>query len=257
MKIGMPTLVELENLEENLKLCQALSLDFIELNMNLPEYTTAMDVQGVKSLLEQYRIEATLHIGERIDICEFDPILRAGTLKHLEHVFELAKQLDVKRVNMHMSAGIHFKLPKERVMLYERFEREYMDAIESFCAFAEDYDLLICLENTGILNHGFIQKGMARLLESETFALTYDIGHDISSGYKDRDFYGKYQEKIKHYHIHDGDKDKNHQPLFTGELDIPYYIKKVKASTAYGVIEVKSVEDLKASIEALKRKNLI
>ena len=35
---GMPTLIETSTVEECAKLCAELGLDFIELNMNLPQY---------------------------------------------------------------------------------------------------------------------------------------------------------------------------------------------------------------------------
>ena len=35
---GMPTLIETNTLRECAKLCSELGLDFIELNMNLPQY---------------------------------------------------------------------------------------------------------------------------------------------------------------------------------------------------------------------------
>ncbi len=38
MKLGMPTLIELNTLEDNAKLCKELGLDFIEINMNLPQF---------------------------------------------------------------------------------------------------------------------------------------------------------------------------------------------------------------------------
>jgi hypothetical protein len=38
MQYGMPTLIEYKSLKENVELCRALGLDFIELNMNLPQY---------------------------------------------------------------------------------------------------------------------------------------------------------------------------------------------------------------------------
>ena len=38
MEFGMPTLIEQETLEETVKLCKDLGLDFVELNMNLPQY---------------------------------------------------------------------------------------------------------------------------------------------------------------------------------------------------------------------------
>jgi hypothetical protein len=38
IQFGMPTLIENQTLEENVNLCSNLGLNFIELNMNFPEY---------------------------------------------------------------------------------------------------------------------------------------------------------------------------------------------------------------------------
>lgn len=38
LQFGMPTLIENRTLQENVALCSALGLQFIELNMNYPEY---------------------------------------------------------------------------------------------------------------------------------------------------------------------------------------------------------------------------
>lgn len=38
IQFGMPTLIEHRNLEETVMLCKELGLEFIELNMNLPQY---------------------------------------------------------------------------------------------------------------------------------------------------------------------------------------------------------------------------
>ena len=38
MQFGMPTLIENNIIEENIALCKKLKLNFIELNMNFPEY---------------------------------------------------------------------------------------------------------------------------------------------------------------------------------------------------------------------------
>ena len=40
MQFGMPTLIENRSLEDNVALCRELGLQFIELNMNFPEYQT-------------------------------------------------------------------------------------------------------------------------------------------------------------------------------------------------------------------------
>lgn len=258
MKIGMPTLVECINFEENLKLCDMLQLDFVEINMNLPEFSTHMDVKAMKHLLEKYNKFATIHIGERVDICEFDPIIRAGYMTHLREVFNIAKALGVNRLNMHLSEGIHFKLPNEKVMLYERYEEAYLKNVISFKAFVEEhFEGVLLLENTGILSYSFIQKALSHLLQSPSFALTYDIGHDITSGYKDFDYYEQNRKQVIHYHIHDGTDQKNHLPLYEGTLDIDGFLSEVEEKKAFAVIEVKSIVDLKASIALLERKKWI
>lgn len=38
MQYGMPTLIENKTLSDNILLCRELGLNFIELNMNFPEY---------------------------------------------------------------------------------------------------------------------------------------------------------------------------------------------------------------------------
>lgn len=38
MDFGMPTLIENDTLEDNAKLCNELGLQFVELNMNLPQF---------------------------------------------------------------------------------------------------------------------------------------------------------------------------------------------------------------------------
>ena len=138
MKIGMPTLIEFDTFEENLVLCKALELDFVEINMNLPQFSTEIDVQHTKALLDKYQLEATLHIAERIDICELDPLIRNGYFEHLKKCFDIAKALDVKIINMHMSEGIHFKLLSQKIYLYRQYEKIYLAHIRTFKEFAEE-----------------------------------------------------------------------------------------------------------------------
>lgn len=37
MDFGMPVLIENKSIQDNIELCKRLGLDFLELNMNLPE----------------------------------------------------------------------------------------------------------------------------------------------------------------------------------------------------------------------------
>lgn len=259
MKIGMATLVELKDFEANLKLCQSLGLDFVEVNMNLPMFGTCMDVSGMKKLLANYQLGITLHVAERIDVCELDPVIRKGYLDAMIHTLKIANELKAFKVNMHMSEGIYFKLPDKKVFLYNTFKDDYMSHLQTFLEVVTEHigDTILCIENTGILHHDFVKEGCDILLKHNQIFLTYDIGHDITSGYKDREYYFEKDHKIQHYHIHDGTDTKNHLTLFTGDLDIHHFMNEVDNKSCSAVIEVKSQKHLETSIQALRSKKLI
>ena len=77
MDYGMPTLIELENLEENCALCHELGLDFVEINMNFPEFQSEFfAVEKYASLKEKYGIYFTIHLPENLDVAEVNENVR-------------------------------------------------------------------------------------------------------------------------------------------------------------------------------------
>ena len=79
---GMPQLIELNQIEENVQLCSQLGLDFIELNCNLPFcQPETMNVQYLNLLKSQYTIPFTLHLPETIlDLGHFNWHVREAHL---------------------------------------------------------------------------------------------------------------------------------------------------------------------------------
>ena len=71
MQFGMPTLIE------NLTLCSKLGLQFIELNMNFPEYQTEQLEQTdiLMRLAEQAGIYYTIHLDENMNIADFNRLV--------------------------------------------------------------------------------------------------------------------------------------------------------------------------------------
>ncbi len=66
---GMPTLIETNTLEECTKLCAELNLDFIELNMNLPQYQLdKIDTDYFRSIANKYGIYYTIHLDENLNM---------------------------------------------------------------------------------------------------------------------------------------------------------------------------------------------
>ncbi len=133
----------------------------------------------------------------------------------------LMEKVESSILNMHMNSGIYFTLPHEKIYLYENFSDEYIRNIVEFRIKMDevigDSELKIYIENTGIFNNTYLTNAVDCLLESNVFDLTWDIGHDHSSGHLDKDFMEKRQDRISHMHIHDAIGEKNHLQLFTGE----------------------------------------
>ena len=101
---GMPTLIETSTLPDCAKLCAELGLDFIELNMNLPQYQLdKIDVNYFKTIADEYGIYYTIHLDENLNVCDFNPYVADAYRKTVADTIELAKQLDIKVLNMHMA----------------------------------------------------------------------------------------------------------------------------------------------------------
>lgn len=66
MKFGMPTLIENDSIESCVALCKELNLDFIELNMNLPQYQiNTIDIEKLKAFSRKEKSPSVKHRRNR------------------------------------------------------------------------------------------------------------------------------------------------------------------------------------------------
>jgi sugar phosphate isomerase/epimerase len=252
----MPTLIELDTIEENVHLCQALNLNFIELNMNLPEYQpNKIDTERLAYLKDKNNIFYTIHLPEEFDIAGFNDDIRKGYEKIFYDTIKIAFELNTPIINMHMNLGVYFTMPTERIYLYEKYKVVYRARIKSFSVLAKQLlgqtGIKLAIENTGIYDIGYIREAVDELIKNDEIVLTWDIGHDFSSGHKDSDYILKNRSKLKHMHLHDAIGKNNHLPLFTGEIDICNRMEIARQQGCYCVIETKTVKGLKESISKL------
>lgn len=259
MDFGIPTLIELKELEECAALCKELDLQFVELNMNLPEYQVdKIDIATFAQIANRYGIYYTVHLDENLNPCDFnEKVTRAYTDTVLQTI-GLAKQLCIPILNMHLSKGVYFTLPKEKVYLFDEYRDAYLDKLAVFRDQCEKAiagaDIKICIENSDGYNKEFLQRGLAILLESKVFALTFDIGHNAGIGGGDEEIIMSHKDKLCHMHIHDAMERSNHLPLGTGELNLPKYFYLANKHNCRVVLETKTVAGLKESIEWIKSK---
>ena len=262
MKFGMPTLLELKTLEENVVLCKELNLDFIEINMNLPQFQIdKLSRERILEIQNENSIFFTFHLPEDLDICHFNKNIKKAYYEVISETIEFMKKINSPLLNMHMSKGIYFTLPSERVYLYNQYEDEYKKSINEFSSRMTDLisedNIVFSIENTGIFDNKLVTDGLDMLLTNKIFSLTWDIGHDIASVDKDNFYMLNKKEFIKHIHIHDVKNGKDHSTLYDGNVDIDSYIKFARDKNLTSVIETKTIESLKTSVSRLQSKNII
>ena len=272
MQFGMPTLIENRTLQDNIDLCKSLNLQFVELNMNFPEYQVDKleEIDTLMAAAEKAEIYYTIHLDENLNIADFNPLVTDAYLETVRRSIEVMKKLMPLRdrfgdktqpltLNMHMNHGIYITLPDRKVQMYDRDFNTYMASFSSFRAMCEkwigDSDIRIVVENTDGFRE-YEKKAIDYLLESPVFGLTWDIGHSKATGEKDVPYIRSHEDRLNHFHIHDGSEvpPRNHLALGDGEIDLASRLDLAKKRNARCVLETKTIAALKTSVEWLKHK---
>lgn len=275
IQFGMPTLIENRTLQDNVELCRSLGLKFIELNMNFPEYQVDRleQVDLLIDTAENAGIYYTIHLDENLNIADFNPLVTDAYLETVRRSIEVAKKLLPLRdkhgnpdhpltLNMHMNHGIFITLPDRKVQMYDRDFDTYMASFARFRSLCEEWiadsDVMIAVENTDGF-HDYEKKAIGYLLESPKFGMTWDIGHSKATGEKDVPFVLENQDRLIHFHIHDGSEKppRNHLALGDGEIDLGERIALAGKRNARCVLETKTIDALKTSVSWLKEKEIL
>lgn len=274
MQFGMPTLIENGMLEDNICLCQKLNLQFLELNMNFPEYQLHKleHTDEFYRAADKARLYYTIHLDENLNIADFNLLVANAYLKTVKRTIEVAKKLIPLRdqygeesqplvVNMHMHQGIHITLPDRKVHMYDRDFDVYFNSFVKFRALCEEWigdsDIIVSIENTDGFRK-YEKRAIEYLLKSPKFGLTWDIGHSKATGETDVPFIMEHFNQLRHFHIHDGiaesdqQKGRNHLALGDGEIDIQERLSMADDRNARCVLETKTIASLKKSVEYLK-----
>lgn len=274
MQFGMPTLIENATLEDNISLCRELNLQFLELNMNFPEYQIHKleETEKLYRTADEAGLYYTIHLDEDLNIADFNMLVANAYLETVKRTVEVVKVLlplrdkygDTRQpliVNMHLNHGIYITLPDRKVQMYERNFNLYLDSFIRFRSLCEEWignsNIVISIENTDGFRE-YEKRAIKYLLESPKFGLTWDIGHSRAIGETDVPFIMAHANSLRHFHIHDGmaesdsQKGQNHLALGDGEINIPERLSIANNTNSRCVLETKTITALKKSVKYLE-----
>ena len=266
IQYGMPTLIENRTLQDNVSLCGRLGLRFVELNMNFPEYQTE-ELEKTDALLkaaEEAKIYYTIHLDENLNIADFNRLVTDAYLQTVRRAIAVAKKLLPLRdaygnadqpltVNMHMHHGIFITLPDRKVQLYERDRDRYLENCRRFRDLCGEWigsaPVRIAVENTDGFR-SYEQEAIGLFLENPCFGLTWDVGHSKASGEKDVPFLLSHEDRLVHFHIHDGTEQppRNHLALGDGAIDLAGRLRLAEERGCRCVLETKTIDALTRSV---------
>ncbi len=265
---GMPTLVENETPDADIRLCRSLGLRFIELNMNFPEYQLDRleNIAPLIRMAEEAGIYYTIHLDENLNPADFNPLVAGAYLETVRRTIMAAKKLlplaerhgdGPMILNMHMHHGVHITLPDRKVQLYERDRSRYMADMRRFRDFCREWiggaPVMMAVENTDGFRT-YEKDAVEMFLESPCFGLTWDIGHSAATGEKDLPFIMAHEDRLIHFHIHDGSfrPPRNHLAAGDGEIDLPARLNVAASHRSRCVLETKTSQALKKTVEWLR-----
>ena len=115
----------------------------------------------------------------------------------------------------------------------------------------------VCTENSSNFQLPFVSDALDELSKLDGFKITWDTGHDAKVNYAERPVLMKYRDRIVHMHLHDYDGRSDHQVLMTGEIDIAGMLEFAKDRNARVLVETKTADSLRQSMQRLRQAHLL
>lgn len=262
MKVGLPALVEYTGLSSLVDLCLELNLNFIELNMNMPyNFIQNVSPSELRKITRETNIEFTMHMPDEADLGTFYESVRSGYVSLFSDTLDWARASGVKLLNLHIIEGAKMTLPDKKVYIYDQYSDQYLKnftrSIQELSPKAQKCGIILAIENSHNFGKAYIQRVLDDSLTYPNVKLTWDTGHDAVSGFTDKAYLMKHVNEIAHMHFHDAKGQKDHQVPFDGDLDVAGLIDFARRQGIRLLIEVKTAEALKKSVNILRNKGLI
>ncbi len=256
--LGIPTLIEVPDFQQTVALATKLKVDFVELNMNMPEFCPeSLSAATIRKATKEKGIDFTIHMPDDTDLASFHDSIREGHVKRFGETARWAAKAGAKAINLHLSPGIYFTLPDRKVWIYENYYDKFIanlrESYSKVIKYAAEYGITVCTENVNNFHYPFVSKAIDDLCELNHFYLTWDIGHDARSEFEEQKVLLRHQGRIKHMHLHDYNGRSDHQIPLTGDLDIKGMLRFARKHHCSVLIETKTAASVTQSVKVVRK----
>ncbi|MDD1747116.1 MAG: sugar phosphate isomerase/epimerase [Methanomassiliicoccales archaeon] len=258
LPLGIPTLIELPDFDMTVKLALELKVDFIELNMNMPEFCPeSLPAKTIRECRNRTGLEFTIHMPDDTDLASFHDPIREGHVARFGETARWAAEAGAALINLHLSPGIYFTLPDRRVWIYENYYDKFIanlrEAYGKVIRYAKEFGVSVCTENVTNFHIPFIARAIDDMCTMDGFLLTWDVGHDARTGYRESEVLMRHADRIRHMHLHDYNGASDHQVPGTGKVDIGAMLSFAREHDCTVLVETKTVASLTESVDAVKK----
>jgi sugar phosphate isomerase/epimerase len=257
-RLGIPTLIEIPDFQRTVELALDLQVDFIELNMNMPEFCPeSLPAKAIRDCHRRTGLDFTIHMPDDTDLASFHDPIREGHVARFGETARWAAEAGARLINLHLSPGIYFTLPDKKVWIYENYYDKFMgnlrEAYGKVIPYAREFGVRLCTENVTNFQMPFVARAIDDLCQMDGFYLTWDLGHDARTGYKEREVLMRHVDRIRHMHLHDYNGVSDHQVPGTGEIDIQATLSFAMKHDCSVLVETKTIGSLTESVAAVRR----
>jgi sugar phosphate isomerase/epimerase len=204
-----------------------LKLDFIDLTLEPPAAATwQVKPAEVSALLKDHNLGVVGHTAYYLPIGSSFESLRRAAIEELKRALEAFAEIGARWMNVHPDR--HAPFVDEPTVVARNIE-----SLRQLVDFARPLKIGVMLENVPGWFNNATQLGP--ILEAvPELGLHLDIGHcnlDVPQNTAE-ELLTRYRHRLAHVHLHDnrGGHDDLHLALGMGTMDLPRYVRKVRAS---------------------------
>ncbi|MFW6436610.1 MAG: sugar phosphate isomerase/epimerase family protein [Halococcoides sp.] len=226
----------------------ALGLEHVEFKRGFLGSRETPPAAEIGAIAAENGLTVSMHVPFRdCNVGAFDPRTRAAAVEVIEATITDAAAADARAVVVH-GGSVPARYP-DRI---QRQAREgAIDALGGLADHAARVGVPLALENqprtAGERRFTTTPADLAAHLEAADLEVTLDVGHATVNGQDWRRYAERFGERIRAVHMHDNDGTRDaHEPF----ADLASVIERVPAD--YAVFEVKSIDDLEASVAAAR-----